>query len=215
MIIEIQKLHNELGFRISGEIVKQIHSWEYSVDEKVFREQLETGFYKGRYPISPDIRMFMEMAEKKGKIMPYYGAGGSSGACTYKFQITNDFCCLFKVKHSLTGDVFELMLNSQIVDANTEIKRESEMQFSFLPYVTNEKLDKPWSGERHKQLVCKIFGQEYKNLKEWDNWVEEEALSSRYIYNFSQVSMGATGFSVKVEDTETDSIVDVTDYDDW
>lgn len=215
MIIEIKKLNNEIGFSISGEILTQIHNWEHSVDEKVFREQLETGSYQGHYPISTTIRMLMELAEKEGKIMPYYGVGGSSGACVYKFQITNDSRCRFQVEHSLTGDVLELLLNTKIVDANTDMNREPEMQFSFLPYLTDEKLDKPWSGERHRQLICKIFEQEYQNLIEWVNWVNEQALTPRYIYSFAQVSMGATGFTVKVEDTETGQIIDVTDYDNW
>ncbi|MFB2879462.1 hypothetical protein [Floridanema aerugineum] len=39
--------------------------------------------------------------------------------------------------------------------------------------------------------------------------------SERCNYNFGQVSMGATGLTVKVEDTETGERIDATDYDGW
>ena len=93
--------------------------------------------------------------------------------------------------------------------------REPEIQFSFLPYMTDEELDHPWAGERNPTLVCKISGQEYETLTQWKNWMDEQALTPRYIYQFAQVCLGSTGFTVKVEDTETCEVIDATDYDDW
>jgi hypothetical protein len=213
-VIEVQKLHNEIGFRVSSELLKQLHDWEYSVDEMVFKEQLATGSYKGRYSVEGFILEMMQQAEQQGKIMPYYGAGGSSGACAYKFRLKGSKCNL-RVEHSLTGDALDLEADIKEANALLEMIREPEIQFSILPYVTDEELDKPWTGERNPTLVCKIAGQEYETLTQWKNWMNEQALTPRYIYQFAQVSLGATGFTVKVEDTETGEVIDATDYDDW
>jgi hypothetical protein len=51
-------------------------------------------------------------------------------------------------------------------------------------------------------------------LVAWENWVEEQAFTSRYVYQFGLVSMGA-GYTMRVEDTEMDSTMDVTDYASW
>jgi hypothetical protein len=93
-VIEVQKLHNEIGFRVSGELLKQLHDWEYSVDEMVFKEQLATGSFKGRYSVQGGLLKIMQQAEQQGKIMSYYGTGGSSGACAYKFRLNGSKCNL-------------------------------------------------------------------------------------------------------------------------
>ena len=213
-MIEVQKLYNEIGFRVSSELLKQLHDWEYSVDEMVFKEQLATGSYKGRYSVQRGLLKIMQQAEQQGKIMPYYGAGGSSGACAYKFRLKGSKCHL-RIEHSLTGDALDLEADIKKLKARVKIVRKPEIQFSFLPYVTDEELNHPWTGERNPTLVCKIAGQEYETLTQWKNWIEEQALTPRYIYRFGQVSLGPTGFSVKVEDTETGEVIDVSDYDNW
>jgi hypothetical protein len=62
-VIEAQKLYNEIEFRVSGELLKQLHDWEYSVDEMVFKEQLSIGSYKGRYSVEGFILEMMQQAE--------------------------------------------------------------------------------------------------------------------------------------------------------
>ena len=49
----------------------------------------------------------------------------------------------------------------------------------------------------------------------WKDWVESRALSELYTYEFGEVSLGATGFAVKVQNNETRNKIDVTDYKDW
>ncbi|MFB2891729.1 hypothetical protein ACE1CI_02180 [Aerosakkonemataceae cyanobacterium BLCC-F50] len=144
----------------------------------------------------------------------YYGAGGSSGACIYKFKL-NGSQCHFLFQHSLTGETLDLEVDIKEVDALTSMIRKPEIQFSILPFVTDEELEHPWTGERNPTLVCQIAGVEYETLTGWKNWRDDQALTPRYIYEFGQVSMGATGLTVKVEDTETGERIDATDYDDW
>lgn len=213
-MIEVKKSVTEIGFRLPFHLFEQVKEWEYSIDQLVFEEQLETGSFQGKFRVSPAILQMMQMAQEQGKIMPYYGAGGSSGACIYSFQIKDDKCN-FQVRHSVAGEVLVLDLEIKKLDPIEPLVRKTEIQFSILPYVTDEPLEQPWTGERNQTLICKIFDQEYENLKQWQNWVDEEALTSRYIYQFGQVSMGETGFSIKVQDTKTGNLVDITDYDDW
>lgn len=213
-MIEVQKLDNSLGFRVSSDLLKKVHEWEFSMDEMVFKEQLATGSFRGRYAVDSLILQLMRQAEEQGKIMPYYGAGGSSGACIYKFKL-NGSQCQFQVQHSLTRETLNLEVDIKEVDALIPMIRKPEIQFSVLPYVTDEELEHPWTGERNPTLVCQIAGVEYETLTGWKNWVDDQAFTPRYIYEFGQVSMGATGLTVKVEDTETGERIDATDYDAW
>lgn len=64
-------------------------------------------------------------------------------------------------------------------------------------------------------LILKIDGNELLNLRRWEHWVERQAATSRYIYKFGQVAMGRLGYTVKVEDTRTGSVIDATGYEDW
>ncbi|TAE56402.1 MAG: hypothetical protein EAZ76_06785 [Nostocales cyanobacterium] len=213
-MIYVKNSNTEIAFIVPSDIFKQTKDWEYTQDRNVFEEQLATGSFKGKYPVKNYMIEIMKIAQQQGKIMPYYGAGGSSGACFYLFRfLTNK--CRFQVTHSVTKKSLWFYLKFEILPPSIKIERKPEMQFSFLPYFTDEKLENPWNGERHKVLVCKIFDQEYENLKKWKYWKNTEALTTRYIYRFAQVSMSATGFSIKVRDTDTGNKIDITDYDNW
>lgn len=213
-MIEVQKNYNGIGFRVSGDLLIQIYEWERSLDEMVFNEQLQTGSFRGVLTIDGGIRKIMEKAQQEGKILPYYGAGGSSGACIYKFQM-DGLQCHLQVKHTATQETLDLVQTIESTQTGHNFERKSEIQFSILPYVTDEELSPPWTGERHQELVCKIAQKEYQNLINWSNWNEDLALTPRYCYHFGQVSLGATGFAVKVFDTGTHHLIDVTDYDSW
>ncbi len=213
-MIEVQKLDNELGFRVSGDLLPQIYTWERSMDRMVFEEQIATGSFRGKWSVDPVTRSLMKKAAQAGKVMPYYGAGGSSGACYYQFQVDRSQCH-FQVQHTVTGEVFSVAVDISKPNTLLHLERQPEMQFSPLPYITDEELSHPWTGARNQQLVCKIAGQEYANLKAWPNWSDDLALTRQYCYQFGQVSIGATGFCVKVRDLETGTAIDVTDYDSW
>jgi len=213
-MLEVQKLNNCLGFRVSGYLLKQVHEWEFSQDEVVFKEQLKTGSFRGRYEVEGSMLYIQQQAELQGKIMPYYGAGGSSGACIYKFQLKGSKC-QFQVTNSLTEETLDLEVDIKEVDPQMQMIRKTEIQFSFLPYFTDQELEHPWTGERNPTLVCKIARVEYETLTQWKHWKDDQALTPRYIYEFGQVSLGETGLTVKVEDTQTGEIIDATDYDSW
>lgn len=66
-----------------GDPCQRIFDWAYALDEMVFREQLATGSFRGRWAINQATRLIMEHINAQGQIAPYYGAGGSSGVCVY------------------------------------------------------------------------------------------------------------------------------------
>jgi hypothetical protein len=152
----------------------------------VFNEQLTTGSFQGRYPIDDEIRPLMQAIKAQGRILPYYGAGGSRGSCE---------CTLQRAGKNYTVRV-----------ENTTVKESAEFA------------DKSICGlfqSPRPTLILKIDGQELQNLRQWEHWVERQASTSRYIYKFGQVAMGHLGYTVKVEDTQTGHMIDVTDYADW
>jgi hypothetical protein len=63
--------------------------------------------------------------------------------------------------------------------------------------------------------VFVIGGREYQASRAWPFWDDRAALLQLYIYRFGQVSLGATGYTVKVEDTTSGEVVDVSDYISW
>jgi len=214
-MLEVKQSINELGFRISQPLIEQIYNWEYSIDEKVFQEQLETGSYKGRYKVDETMRLVMRtIYERKGKILPYYGAGGSSGASVYRFHC-NGSDCKIVIENRLTKDTMQLNLSIVEINKDVEMEQEQRFKFSIAPYITNLELPEAWRGSPNDRLVCKIAGREYENLTKWENWEPNQAFTEKYIYRFGQVSLGSTGLTVKVKDTVTNEEIDVTDYDDW
>jgi hypothetical protein len=187
MPIELQKLDNRIQFKVAGETLQKLVEWAYSIDEMVFNEQLETGSFRGLWEVDDDWLMVMKKVKERGGIAPYYGAGGSRGACVYIFKPTLSGCSIV-IEHSVVNEAMEL----------------GEAEVASAQPITSD-----------DEFTFKIMGKEYQKLRKWKNWREEQAFTSRYVYRFGQVSLGATGFTVKVEDTEGGKIIDVTDYDDW
>lgn len=213
-MLEVQKSPNKIRFRVSGDLVKKLHDWEYSIDEMVFKEQLVTGSFKGRLLVPEYILEIMQHAEKQGIILPYYGFISSRG-CVYKFRLKGSKCNLIS-ENFLTGDVLDLEVDIKQENKFFGIIRELAIQFSFLSHVIAEKLGHPWAGKRNSTLVCQIAEQEYQTLKKWKTWMNDQALTPRYIYKFTPVSLGVPGgFAAKVEDTETGEIIDPNDYKNW
>lgn len=186
MPITSRKLGDEIRFIVSGAVCQHILDWERSVNEKAFEEQLNTGLFRGQ-PLDEDHLQIMRLARERGYIMPYYGAGGSRGACSYSFRMT-DAGYTIEVKNAETGDCVELK-------------------------GTHEPADGP--GPDEPSMEFKIDGQEYRNLQGWAYWSDKEALTTRYVYQFGRVSLGRLGYTVKVEDTTTGKMIDATDYEDW
>ncbi len=99
MPIAAQYLRNEIRFTISSELCQRISDWEFALDEEIFNEQLNTGLFRGRLPLDDDMLKVMRWAKEQGGIMPYYGAGGSRGACVYSLRVT-DTGSVVKVEHT-------------------------------------------------------------------------------------------------------------------
>lgn len=186
MPITTQKSSGEIRFTVSGALCQHILDWERGIDERVFEEQLSTGLFRGQ-PLDDDHLRVMHRAKEQGHIMPYYGAGGNRGACTYSFRET-DTGCTIEVENAETGDSAEL---EDTYDSSDEFEA-----------------DKP-------NMEFRIDGQEYQNLRGWAYWSDKEALTPRYIYRFGRVSLGRLGYTVKVEDTEANERIDATHYEDW
>jgi hypothetical protein len=186
MPIEMAKTDGSIQFRIVGEMLEQLNAWEYSNDEMVFREQLTTGSFHGRLSVDEDLMKMMKMAAAEGKILPYYGAGGSRGVCSYEFRPMGSRC-IMRVEHPVTNTLFELFEDNVVPVGATTAKHE---------------------------FVLTIEGTEYEKLEKWDRWVEENALAGTYTYRFGTVSFGK-GFGFSVTDTETETTIDITDYESW
>jgi hypothetical protein len=212
-MIQVHKTNKEIGYKVSGEIYQQITQWAYSIDETVFKEQLATGLFGNTIELDPDILAVMRRVEKQGGILPYYGVGGSSGVCTYRFRVIMSRIEL-TVEHGATEKVMSLDTPLETSERSPSVEGR-RFKFSPFPYLMKEKLPQAWSGEPPEALVCKIAGREYEKLVKWPKWVDTQALSERYEYSFGEVSLGATGFAAKVKDKESDDLIDVTDYDDW
>ncbi|MCP4542184.1 MAG: hypothetical protein GY832_34105 [Chloroflexi bacterium] len=211
--LEILKTQDAISFRLSGKLFQQISDWEFSIDEMVFKEQLQTGSFRGKYPVDGIILEVMKPVEKEGRILPYYGAGGSRGIGTYYFRSTSSGFAI-QVEHTVTEE--HLVINVSSEEIGTFINKETIPRFKYspMPYLVDEKLPEEWSKIPDNEIIFRIAGKEYQSLAEWENWAKEQAFTSRYVYQFGLVSMGA-GYTMAIEDTGTNSTINVTDYDSW
>ena len=91
-----------LCFSLSENIDKQIKDWEAPLDKMVFDEQMATGRFRDRLPISDWYLTAMKEAQKDGIIQPYYGEISPS-ACIYTLQITPPTCVL-GVEHTVVKE---------------------------------------------------------------------------------------------------------------
>ncbi|MCA9976975.1 MAG: hypothetical protein KC413_14540, partial [Anaerolineales bacterium] len=113
MSIEVERGKNKIAFRLSAESFDYVSSWELSVDKTVFEEQLSTGMFRGS-DLDRDVLTIMRQAKEEGRILPYYGVGGSRGACIYSF-IPAENQCQLQVKHSATDNVLEISTSLEAV----------------------------------------------------------------------------------------------------
>jgi hypothetical protein len=212
-MIQAYQTKQGIGFRIHANVLQEITHWSNLVDEMVFKEQLVTGRFRG-HEIDPDMLAIMKQAHATGKILPYYGVGGSRGVCDYRIKVF-DVECTLTVEHGETGQSLVVTKPKDISRFAFQPKQVRRFKFSPMPYLYKQKLPAEWSGKLPDELLLVIVGKEYHKLSSWPNWSYDEALTERYEYSFGEVSMGRIGFVVKVTDLENEVIVDVIDYEDW
>ena len=97
---------NEIVFRISGKQYQRLLEWERAVDERVFKQELETGRSPRGVELDPDTLEIMRLAVERGtKIPPWYGV--TQGAYVYAFVPTT-VGLVIKVENTETGDSIDL-----------------------------------------------------------------------------------------------------------
>jgi hypothetical protein len=212
-MIQAYQSRTQLSFRVIGGLFQQIKQWSYSIDEKVFNEQLATGRFRN-WELEQDMLALMNHVKQQGGILPYYGAGGSSGACSYHFHLMPNECKLSIVHHEANEKAEFLTPYTKSTEA-IQPQEERRFKFSPFPHFVEEKLPPAWSGQPPEALSCTIVGREFDSLSKWQEWVESLALTELYTYEFGEVSMGATGFAIKVHNLQTKNVIDITDYEDW
>jgi hypothetical protein len=211
--LEAEISSSGLGFRLSGELLQHISTWETAIDREVFEEQLRTGQFRGR-DLDSDLLTIMRHAKNEGRIMPYYGAGGSRGVLVYHFSPAQDQCRV-QATHEATNGQLEWVATFDSKAAVLSQGRPTHLKFSILPYLLPaNKLPDAWKPGRDPEIVYHITGQSWEILRTWEHWNEQEAFAGRYRYEFGTVSLGP-GFAAQVEDVLQSATIDVSDYDSW
>jgi hypothetical protein len=111
-------------------------------------------------------------------------------------------------------EFLDINVSEEEISAFVDKETVPRFKYSFLPHLIDEELPEAWNKTPADEIIFRIVEKEYQNLVEWEHWVEEQAFGSRYVYRFGLVSMGS-GYAIKVEDTETGSTIDATEYEDW
>jgi hypothetical protein len=101
--------NNIIGFEVTGKQYSDLIKWEKSIDDLLFRYQIETGkMWPGSDEVvyEPILETFSVIAKEGGdNIRPYYGAIG--GAYIYKFCPTS-LGLITKVENSVTHEEIDL-----------------------------------------------------------------------------------------------------------
>lgn len=181
----LHKTHDEIRFIVSGPLCQRIIEWERSIEERAFQEQLSTGLFRGQ-PLDEQQLELMHTARDEGRIMPYYGVGGSRGACTCSFRATDSGYSI-EVENAETGDSITLTDGAPLNVGEPDDPR----------------------------MTFRIDGPEYQTVRTWAQWSDADALAPAYIYRFGRVSLGRWGYTVRVANTETGGWIDATRYADW
>jgi len=205
MPIIFQQLKNEIRFTLWGAICQRISDWEYRLDKMVFDEQLATGSFHGRFRIDDDdIIQIMRLAKSEGKILPYYGAGGSRGSCVYHIRKSAKGYCV-RVENTTTKDTVEFC-----DEPGNDMKDSfgARWQTWVAVHLQIGQVTKPY-------MILKIDSKELQNLCKWEHWHWAEAATTRYTYEFGQVSLGRLGYTIKVTNIQSGNTIDTTAYDDW
>jgi hypothetical protein len=97
---------NQIVFKIAGKQYRQLIEWERSIDERVLRQELETGRSPKGVQLSEEWIKVVKGALKKGVTLPpWYGV--SQGAYVYKFVPTT-LGLVIKAENAETGDSIDL-----------------------------------------------------------------------------------------------------------
>jgi len=192
-MITVYKNNNEstranavLRISFSEDLNNKICNWQLIQDKTVFDEQVRTGNFKGRFPIDEKRRVKMEKLKEEGIIKPYYGAT-STNALTYSLQIIPP-ACIVSIEHELTEEIISFK------DAVDILQHDKSITDAIL----------------NKEFV--INDNECNVLQKWENWNAKDEFTSRYIYKFSQ---GSIGVAITVIDTYTKEQIDISDYINW
>lgn len=183
-MIQANRDRGELSFRIGADTFKQIDLWCYTIDKTVFKEQLATGKFLN-HDLSPGTLANMRRLEQQGEIRPYYGAIGGVWSYQFRFAVPD---CQIVVEHGTTGQTLKLCVPGKI------------SRFAFA------------NSAGPEMPICRIDGQEYRNLTNWNRWNSRQALTNRYEYRFCETSIGDV---VIVKDISNNEIIDVSDYEGW
>jgi hypothetical protein len=97
---------NEIVFKIAGKQYRQLVEWERSIDERVFRQELETGRSPKGIELDEDWLKAVKGALTNGVTLPpWYGV--SQGAYAYTFVPTT-LGLIIKAENTETGDLIDL-----------------------------------------------------------------------------------------------------------
>ena len=97
---------NEIVFKIAGKQYRQLIEWERSIDERVLRQELETGRSPKGIELDEDWLKAVKGALADGVTLPpWYGA--SQGAYVYTFVPTT-LGLIIKAENTETGDSIDL-----------------------------------------------------------------------------------------------------------
>lgn len=186
MAITIKFSDQLIQFKLWDEKAAELKSWQDEVNKKIWLEQVSTGSYKGKYPVSELVLKIMtKIHNEKGIYRPYYGADSASGLL-FDFQ-PFEKSCKMRALNTLSEDIFEA--------------KEP----------TSDDFDQD-TGQNNR--IFRITGNEFENLLSWEYWLAEHFFKGRYILSFGKVSMG-NGSVITVLDLVTETKIDITDYDSW
>ena len=181
MPVTLEKLPDEIRFVISGPIAHRIFDWKDAMDRLVFEKQVATKSV-------PRMHRAQKQAYEDGKILPYYGWGGGWGGYRYTLQMA-DGTCQVVAENMLaeTSQEFSEMSDDSLVDALSTVDNDT----------------------RKSHLILFIERIQLKSLHRWKHWIEDQALTSRYVYEFTEAHLGLPFYWVQIEDRQTNNKTDL------
>ena len=195
MPIKLEESPDKFCFMVRGPIVQGVFDWQDRTDKLVFGRQVETGRTWKGHEIPGLIQRVQKQAQMGGRIFAWYsGFSGSWGGYAYTIQAVNSLC---------TVSVRSLETEEKVVFTDAPEKNNAASVLA-----TEDASDEA-------QLKFCIEDIQLANLQSWESWVPIDALTSRYVCEFTEIRLlGMAILAVEIEDKQQGVKTDlINDYE--
>jgi hypothetical protein len=195
---------DKIMFMLRGPVLKDIHDFQDTLGAKKVRKQIEWGLKPDSQIWDRELAEILIEKEKNGKAEPYMGPISSIRYPMFEFYLQQNGI-MIKIINQPKDPVREFNFgNHEIIKARITSLTE--------PYLMKWYQEKSTGLYENGSIAFCISDKSLASLRQWDWWVENEALTPDYVYKFATLSIGTV---IKVGHLPSGKDIDLSGYENW